>query len=95
MKILKLFPGSLLDIKLFYNEKKALSVSDTSIIFEDEKKFIYKILDNNKIDKIEIVTGVRKDGNLEILEGLEENDKIVKEGLSRLSKGMTVKPIIK
>ena len=58
-------------------------------------KYIYKILDNNKIDKIEVVTGVRKDGNLEILEGLKENDKIVKEGLSRLSKGMTVKPIIK
>ena len=92
---LEILPGSLLDIKLFYNEKKSLSVADTSIIFEDEKKFIYKVLDNNKIDKIEVVTGVRKDGNLEILEGLEENDRIVKEGLSRLSKGMAVKPIIK
>ena len=94
-KNLEILPGSLLDIKLFYNEKKSLSVADTSIIFEDEKKFIYKVLDNNKIDKIEVVTGVRKDGNLEILEGLEENDRIVKEGLSRLSKGMAVKPIIK
>ena len=94
-KDLEILPGSLLDIKLFYNEKKALSVADTSIIFEDEKKFIYKILDNNKIEKIEIVTGIRKDGNLEILKGLEENDRIVKEGLTRLSKGMTVKPIIK
>ncbi len=91
---LEILPGSLLDIKLFYNEKKSLSVSDTSIIFEDEKKYIYKVLDNNKIDKIQVVTGVRKDGNLEILKGLEENDRIVKEGLSRLSKGMTVKPII-
>ena len=91
---LEIIPGSLLDIKLFYNEKKSLSVADTSIIFEDEKKYIYKILDNNKIDKIQVVTGVRKDGNLEILKGLKENDRIVKEGLSRLSKGMTVKPII-
>ncbi len=91
---LEILPGSLLDIKLFYNEKKSLSVADTSIIFEDEKKYIYKVLDNNKIDKIQVVTGVRKDGNLEILKGLKENDKIVKEGLSRLSKGMTVKPII-
>ena len=81
--------------EIFFHYKKALSVPDTSIIFEDEKKYIYKILDNNKIDKIEVVTGVRKDGNLEVLEGLKENDKIVKEGLSRLSKGMTVKPIIK
>ena len=92
---LEIIPGSLLDIKLFYNEKKALSVADTSIIFEDKKKFIYKVLENNKISKVEIVTGIRKDGNLEVIEGLEENDKIVKEGLSRLSKGMIVKPIIK
>ena len=34
------------------------------------------------------------DGNLEVLSGLDENDKIVKEGLTRLNKGMTVKPII-
>tara|TARA_B100001996_G_scaffold350573_1_gene310018 strand:- start:762 stop:1628 length:867 start_codon:yes stop_codon:yes gene_type:complete len=92
---LEIIPGSLLDIKLFYNEKKALSVADTSIIFEDEKKFIYKILENNKIDKIEIITGIRKDGNLEVLKGLQENDRIVKEGLTRLSKGMTIKPIVK
>jgi len=93
-KDLEILPGSLLDIQLFYNEKKALSVADTSIIFEDKKKFIYRVLENNKIEKVEIVTGIRKDGNLEVLSGLDESDKIVKEGLTRLNKGMTVKPII-
>lgn len=92
-KNFEILPGSLLDIKLFYNEKKALSVADTSIIFEDKKKFIFKIIENNKIEKVEVTTGIRKDGNLEILNGLEENDKIVKEGLSRLNRGMVVRPI--
>ncbi len=92
---LEILPGSLLDIELLYNEREALSVADTSIIFEDKKKFVYKILDNNKIKKTEVTTGIRKDGNLEILEGLEANDKVVKEGLSRLANGMIVKPIIK
>ena len=41
------------------------------------------------------MTGIRKSGNLEVLEGLDENDKIVKEGLSRLADGMLVKPLIK
>ena len=91
---LEILPGSLLDIEVLYNEKDALSVADTSIIFEDEKKFVYKILDNNKIKKIEVKTGIRKAGNLEILEGLSENDKIVKEGLARLADGMTVKPLM-
>jgi len=94
-KDFEILPGSLLDIELFYNEKEALSVADTSIIFEDEKKFVYKILENNKIEKTEVVTGIRKEGNLEILEGLSANDRIVKEGLSRLSNGMIVRPITK
>jgi len=84
-----------LDIELLYDEKEALSVADTSIIFEDKKKFVYKILDNNKIEKTEVTTGIRKDGNLEILDGLNANDKIVKEGLSRLADGMVVKPLTK
>ena len=92
---LEILPGSLLDIEVFYNNEEALSVADTSIIFEDEKKFVYKILDNNKIQKTEVVTGIRKDGNLQILEGLSANDRVVKEGLSRLSEGMLVRPIVK
>jgi len=92
---LEILPGSLLNIELIYNEKEGLSVADTSIIFEDEKKFVYKVLDNNKIKKTEVKTGVRKDGNLEVLEGLEVNDKVVKEGLTRLANGMLVKPITK
>ena len=92
-KDLEILPGSLLDIQLFYNEKKALSIADTSIIFEDEKKFIYKIDEENKLNKIEVVTGIRKDGNLEVLSGLSVNELIVKEGLSRLNDGMIVRPI--
>ena len=92
---LEILPGSLLDIELLYDQKEALSVTDTSIIFEDEKKFVYKILDNNKIKKTEVVTGIRKDGNLEVLEGLNANEKVVKEGLARLADGMTVRPLTK
>tara|TARA_B100002051_G_scaffold58881_1_gene54784 strand:- start:73 stop:936 length:864 start_codon:yes stop_codon:yes gene_type:complete len=94
-KELEILPGSLLDIELLYDEKQALSVADTSIIFEDDKKFVYKILNDNKIIKTEVKTGIRKGGNLEILDGLSTDDKIVKEGLARLADGMLVKPLIK
>ena len=92
---LEILPGSLLDIELLYNEKESLSVADTAIIFEDKKKFVYKVLDSNRIEKTEVVTGIRREGNLEILEGLSANDKVVREGLTRLADGIVVKPIIK
>tara|TARA_B100000686_G_scaffold284244_1_gene307685 strand:+ start:10 stop:885 length:876 start_codon:yes stop_codon:yes gene_type:complete len=91
----EIIPGSLLEIEIFYNEKNALSVPDTSIMYEGNKKFIYKIIENNMIKKTEVETGVRKKGNLEILSGLISGDKIIAEGLTKVRPGMKVKPIIK
>ena len=91
----EIIPGSLLEIEILYNEKNALGVPDTSIMYEGSKKFIYKIIENNMIKKTEVETGIRNKGNLEILSGLNEGDKIIAEGLTKVRPGMKVKPIIK
>ena len=91
----EIIPGSLLEIEILYNDKNALSVPDTSVMYEGSKKFIYKINKNNIIKKTEIETGVRSLGNLEVLSGLVEGDKIIAEGLTKVRPGMKVKPIIK
>ena len=64
-------------------------------MYEGSKKFIYKIVENNLIKKTEIETGVRNKGNLEVLSGISEGDKVVAEGLTKVRPGMKVKPIIK
>jgi len=89
----EIIPGSLLEIEILYNEKSSLSVPDTSIMYEGRKKFVYKIIEDNKIKKIEVKTGVRSLGNLEILDGLAEGDRIIAEGLTKVRPGMKVKPI--
>ena len=91
----EIIPGSLLEIEILYNEKNALSVPDTSVMYDGNKKFIYKIVENNLIKKTEIETGVRNKGNLEVLRGLNEGDKIVAEGLTKVRPGMKIKPMIK
>ena len=48
---------------------------------------------NNTVKKIEIITGIRNDGNLEVTEGLKKNDKIVAEGLKKTRPGGKIKPI--
>jgi len=91
----EIIPGSLLEVEILYNEKNALSAPDTSIMYEGNKKFIYKIVENNMLKKIEVKTGVREQGNIEILNGLIAGDKIIAEGLTKVRPGMKVKPIIK
>ena len=91
----EIIPGSLLEIEIFYNEREAITIPDTSIMYEGSKKFVYKIIENNVIKKTEIETGVRNKGNLEVLSGLGNGDKIIAEGLTKVRPGMKVKPIIK
>ena len=90
----EIIPGSLLEIEILYNEKNALGIPDTSIMYEGSKKFIYKILKNNTIKKTEIEIGIRNQGNLEIVGGLIEGDRVIAEGLTKVRSGIKVKPII-
>ena len=92
---LEILPGSLLEIELLYLEKDNLGIPDTALLMEGNKTFVYKIIANNMTKKIEIKTGVRDKGNLEVVSGLSQGDKIVAEGLTKVRPNMKIKPIIK
>jgi len=92
---LEIIPGSLLEIELLYKEMDALGIPDTALLMEGNKTFVYKIIENNMIKKTEISTGVRDKGNLEVISGLSQGDKVVAEGLSKVRPNMKIKPIIK
>jgi len=92
---LEILPGSLLELEILYLEKNNLGIPDTALLMEGNKTFVYKIIENNMIKKIEIKTGVRDEGNLEIVSGLSQGDKIVTEGLTKVRPNMKIKPIIK
>ena len=91
----KILPGSLLEIELLYLEKNNLGIPDTALLMEGNKTFVYKVIENNMIKKIEVKTGVRDQGNLEVISGLSQGDKVVAEGLSKVRPNMKIKPIIK
>ena len=91
----KILPGSLLEIELLYLEKNNLGIPDTALLMEGNKTFVYKVIENNMIKKIEVKTGVRDQGNLEVISGLSQGDKVVAEGLSKVRPNIKIKPIIK
>ena len=92
---LEILPGSLLEIEILYNEKNALSIPDTALIMEGNKKFVYQVIENNMIKKTEIETGVRDQENLEVLDGLTQGDQVIAEGLTKVRPNMKIKPIMK
>jgi len=92
---LEILPGSLLEIELLYLEEDNLAIPDTALLMEGNKTFVYKIIENNMIKKIEVKTGVRDQGNLEVISGLSQGDKVVAEGLNKVRPNIKIKPIIK
>ena len=90
----ELMPGGLLEVSIKYDERNSLGVPDTGVIFEGNKMYVYKLIENDIVKKTEIETGIRSKGNLEVVSGLQSGDKIVAEGLGKARPGAKIKPII-
>ena len=89
----ELIPGSLLEVTVKFNQRNSLGVPDTSIMLEGNKAYVYKVLKDNTVKKIEIKIGSRDRGFVEILDGLVEGNIIVAEGLKKINPKGKIKPI--
>jgi membrane fusion protein, multidrug efflux system len=92
---LELISGSLLEVSVRFNQRNSLSVPDTSVMIEGDKSYVYKITNENIVNKTEVNTGLRANKNIEIISGLSEGDIIVAEGLKKVRPKGKIKPINK
>ena len=88
----ELIPGSLLEVTLSFNKRETLSIPDTSIILEGNKAYVYKISKENIANRLEIQIGLRNEGNVEVISGLNSGDLIVAEGLKKVRPNGKIKP---
>ena len=88
---LELIPGMLLNAEIIYNKVQAIGVSESSILVQGNTNFVYKILEDNSVEKMEVEVGKRSFGKVMVLNGLNINDKIIKEGISKVRNKMKVK----
>ena len=89
----ELLSGSLLEASINYNERKSLSIPDTSLLMEGNNVYVYKVNKKNTIKKIEVKIGLRNQGLIEIKSGLESGDIVVAEGLKKTRPNGKIKPI--
>jgi membrane fusion protein (multidrug efflux system) len=91
----EILPGSFLEISIKYDIRDGLSAPDTSTIVEGENVYIYKVDEKNKVIKTKVTIGDRYLGFVEILDGLNNGDKIVAEGTKKVRPNLTIRPIEK
>ncbi len=68
-------------------------ISEDAIVTKNDKKYAYVITADNKTEQRELTLGNSVDGLYQVLSGVTEGEKVVIEGVSTLSNGVSVKDI--
>ena len=91
----ELIPGQLLTVKVIYNKKETLGISERAITIQGDTSFVYVVQEEDTVAKRDIKIGQRNFGLVSVIEGLNENEKIVSEGISKVRDKAKVKIINK
>ncbi len=87
----KLKPGMLLTVAIETAPRLSLSVPELAVIGEGDTRYVYVVDKTNQAKRVEVRTGLRSEGRIEILEGLSPGQQVVTEGVVKLSEGMKVR----
>lgn len=83
-------PGMLLTVDLVKDRSQSLIIPEEAVIQEKDKKFALVVTPGNTVEKIEIVTGRRNPGKLEVISGLNAGQQVIIQGLTRVRPGSSV-----
>src|SRR5690554_2761418 len=82
-----LFPNQSVNIRLQLGNEETLSIPDAAVQFGSQGPYVYVIDDEDTAHVRPVVLGATSDGRVEVLEGLDEGERVVLEGIDRLRDG--------
>lgn len=83
-------PGMLLSVEVLNRPRVSLTVPEISLSALRERAFVYRVGDDMTAHEVEVRIGARRSGEVEILDGLNEGDRVVTDGLVRMRDGARV-----
>lgn len=86
----KLLPGMLLTVSIVSAARESLAVPELAVVGEGERSFVY-VIENGVARRVAVRTGLRDGLKVEIVEGLKPGQRIVTEGVVKLSDGQKVR----
>lgn len=88
---LKLKPGMLLTVAIETQPRMALAVPELAVVGEGERRFVFRVKPDASVERVEVKTGGREDGRIEIVSGLKRGDKVVTDGVVKVRDGAKVR----
>jgi membrane fusion protein, multidrug efflux system len=89
---MKLRPGMLARVRVSGPERQAITIAESAIVPQGDKLVAYVVTDGNAMP-VTVTIGLRREGWVEIMSGLDAEQTVVTAGAARLGKGGPVKPV--
>lgn len=86
----QLRPGMLMTVALALNEKTVMVVPERAVIAAQGQQYVYVVGADNRVERRSVELGRRRDGQVEIVTGLEVGERVVSEGTVQVRPGLTV-----
>jgi len=83
-------PGMLVTVQVQRPQRQALLVPEIAVVQVGQTSFVYRVKDDATVEQARVAIGVRGEGKVEILEGLESGDRIVVDGTGKLRPGARI-----
>jgi membrane fusion protein (multidrug efflux system) len=80
-------PGMLMVVEVKRNPREAILVPEQAVSALQDRKFVFVMDSEDKAQRKEVQTGVRRNGRIEITQGLAVGDRVVVEGGFKLRPG--------
>jgi membrane fusion protein, multidrug efflux system len=87
----QLKPGMLMDVRLFQPTRQALVIPEIAVVQVGRESFVYRVKDDQTVERADVRVGERYDGKVEILEGITVGERIVIDGAGKLRVGLKVR----
>lgn len=86
----KLKPGMLLTVTIEAAARTSPAVPELALVGEGENRFVFTVV-NGKARRVQVRTGLRQNGMVEIVEGLNAGQRVVTEGVVKIADGQDVR----
>lgn len=86
-------PGMLMTVELLLPPRESLAVPEESLLAQDQRHFVLRVGDDDKVQRVQVEVGARRPGVAEIRSGLAAGDRVVVEGVTRVRPGATVEVV--
>jgi membrane fusion protein (multidrug efflux system) len=84
-------PGLLMSVELVHRVRRSPAVREEALVPIGERDFVYVVDAQGQAQRVEVQSGGRRDGMVEVIEGLAAGDQVVIEGTQQVRPGAPVR----